>query len=189
MFDFKCHIFFPRLLKIILSLFSMKRNVFFAAFFVIIALLSCRNNDEPIQQIDQIVHLYIDSLGQDMLNKKIAGSYISVSLNDVDGLTDNAPVTYLMKKDADTVDYIQYIAGAKRILTDSIDANHKTYRSRIALKMILKVNATTQSTTNDTLILNYQYTPEYFRVSSALYNNKPVFTKAEGQPNIIKIHK
>lgn len=167
----------------------MKRNIFLMVFVVLAALFSCSRDDEPVQQIDQVLHLYIDSLGQDMLNKNIPGSYFSVALNDVDGLLDNSPVTYTMKKDADTVSYIHYVEGAKRILVDSISPDNKTYRSRIALNMMLKINDSTQSTTNDTLVLNYSYTPEYFRLTSALYNNVQVFTKVDGQPNVIKIHK
>ncbi len=163
------------------------KNIFFLLVFIFIIVASCRK-EEPLQNIDQIIHLYIDSLGQDMLNKNIPGSYFSVSMNDVDGATDNAPVTVNLKKNADTVSYIEYIAGATRVLTDSV-ADKKMYRSRIALQLFSRINDSTQSITRDTLILYYTYTPEIFQVSSALYNQQLVFTKQNGQPNVIRIHK
>lgn len=163
------------------------KNIFFLLVFIFIIVASCRK-EEPLQNIDQIIHLYIDSLGQDMLNKNIPGSYFSVSMNDVDGATDNAPVTVNLKKNADTVSYIEYIAGATRLLTDSV-ADKKMYRSRIALQLFSRINDSTQSITRDTLILYYTYTPEIFQVSSALYNQQLVFTKQNGQPNVIRIHK
>lgn len=164
-------------------------KILLSALIIGVSVVSCRNNDEQLQQIDQKIHLYIDSLGQDMLNKNISGSYISVSWNDVNGATDNAPVSYTLKKDSDTLNYMQYFAGAKRVLIDSISPENKTYRSTIALNMVLKNTDNTNSTTNDTLVLNYNYTSEYFRVSSAYYNNILVFSKVDGQQNIIKIQK
>lgn len=163
------------------------KNIFFLLIFIFVIAVSCRK-EEPLQNIDQIVHLYIDSLGKDMLNKNIPGSYFSVSMNDVDGATDNAPVTVNLKKNADTISYIEYIAGATRVLTDSV-ADKKMYRSRIALQLISRINDSTQSASRDTLILNYTYTPELFQISSALYNQQLVFTKKDGPPNVIKIHK
>ena len=77
---------------------------------VFFALISCRNDDSDVQKIDQIIHLYIDSAGQDMLNSNIPGSYVSVQGNDEYGLVDSAPVNFSNKKDADTVNYLEYVA-------------------------------------------------------------------------------
>lgn len=154
---------------------------------VFFAFLSCRNEEEAVQKIDQVIHLYIDSLGQDMLNVKIPGSYISSSMNDVYGLTDNAPVSVSIKKDADTVSYIEYLAGAKRIGIDS-SGNSKTYESKIALKLTKKINNSNRIT-NDTMTVQYQSTPELFQVSKIWYNGVLQFTKVDGQPNTVKIVK
>lgn len=153
------------------------------------AIISCKNGDEDLQQIDQVVNLYIDSAGTDMLNKNIAGTYTSVSMNDVYGITDNAPISVNFKKTADTINYIEYIAGAKRKLIDSSDSNNKIYQSKIALNMILKESDTKTSTTNDTLTLNYLNSATLFGLKEAFYNNILVFSKVEGESNVIKIQK
>lgn len=166
------------------------KNVPFLLLILFVTAIGCRSdNADDIQRIDQVVSIYIDSLGLDMLNSNIPGSYISVAMNDVEGLTDNAPVPVNLKKDADTVSYIQYIAGARRIAVSTSPDNTSLYRSTIALNMRRQVNDSTQAVTNDTLVLNYTHTPQLFQLSSALYNGVPVFTKTEGQPNVIKISK
>lgn len=164
------------------------RNLFFLAIIICFGFLSCRNNDEPVQKIDQIINLYIDSLGQDMLNSNIKGSYTNISMNDLNGLTDNAPVNFTNKKDADTVNYIEYLAGAKRIAIDST-AVLTTYESRITLSLTKRINDSTNGVSRDLVRIQYTSTPELFQVSKVWYNEVLKFTKVEGQPNILKISK
>ncbi len=163
------------------------KKIFFLLIFL--AFLSCRKGDEGLQQIDQIAHIYIDSAGQDMLNSTLLNSYISVSMNDDYGLTDNVPVSFTPKKTADTINYIEYIAGARRVLVDSADSQRKIYESRIALNMMKKTSDTTQVSVNDTLILRYVNSPEIFFLNEAWYNKIKVFTKTPGQPNVLQVHK
>ena len=163
------------------------KNVFFLLLAVFVVFLSCRSDEDSVQKIDQIINLYIDSLGQDMLNTKLAGSYISSTMNDVYGLTDNAPISISIKKDADTINYIEYLAGAKRIAIDST-ANSKTYESKIALNLTKKI-ADANRITNDTMTIQYLSTPNLFQVSKIWYNGLLQFTKVEGQPNTVKIVK
>lgn len=163
------------------------KNVFFLLLAVFVAFLSCRSDEDSVQKIDQVINLYIDSLGQDMLNTKLAGSYISSTMNDVYGLTDNAPISISIKKDADTINYIEYLAGAKRIAIDST-ANSKTYESKIALNLTKKI-ADANRITNDTMTIQYLSTPNLFQVSKIWYNGVLQFTKVEGQPNTVKIVK
>ena len=163
------------------------KNVFFLTITLFFAFLSCRSDEDSVQKIDQIINLYIDSLGQDMLNTKLAGSYISSTMNDVYGLTDNAPISISIKKDADTINYIEYLAGAKRIAIDST-ANSKTYESKIALNLTKKI-ADANRITNDTMTIQYLSTPNLFQVSKIWYNGVLQFTKVEGQPNTVKIVK
>ena len=163
------------------------RNLFFLAIVAFFAFLSCRGDEESGQKIDQVINLYIDSLGQDMLNVKVPGSYISSSMNDVYGLTDNAPVSFTIKKDADTINYIEYLAGAKRIGIDSIGST-KTYESKVALRLTKKVNDV-NIITNDTVTIQYLSSPDIFQVSKIWYNGVLQFTKVEGQPNTVKIVK
>lgn len=164
------------------------KNLFFLMLVAFLGFISCRNDENDVQKIDQVMQLYIDSLGQDMLNVKLPGSYTTTSMNDVYGLTDNAPVTFSVKKDADTVSFIEYVAGAKRIRIDSTELS-KTYESKIALTLIKSINDSVKRTTNDTMTIQYLSTPTLFEISKVWYNDVLQFTKVEGQPNVIKITK
>ncbi len=164
------------------------KNVFFLIVIIFFAFSSCRSDEESVQKIDQVINLYIDSLGQDMLNDKLPGSYISSTMNDVYGLTDNAPVSFTLKKTVDTINYVEYLAGARRIGIDSTGSS-KTYESKIALKLTKKINDSTRAITNDTLTIQYLSTSDIFQVSKIWYNNTLQFTKVEGLPNTIKIVK
>lgn len=164
------------------------KNLFFILMIGAFAVLSCRNEDENIQRIDQIIQLYIDSAGQDMLNSKIPGSYTDIKINDVYGLTDTAPVSFSLKKDADTVTYLEYVAAAKRITIDST-ATFRTYESKLALQLTKKLNDSTNLVTNDTMKIQYQSTPEIFQVSKIWYNNELKFTKTDQLLNVVKISK
>ena len=163
------------------------KNVFFLTIIIFFAFLSCRSDEDSVQRIDQVINLYIDSLGQDMLNSKVPGSYTNSRMNDVYGLTDNAPVSFIIKKDEDTISYIEYLAGAKRIGIDS-SGTSKTYESKVALFLTKKVNDSNR-VTNDTITIQYLSTPELFQVSKLWYNGVLQFTKVEGQPNTVKIVK
>lgn len=164
------------------------KNLFFLSIMVFFAFVSCRGEEDSVQKIDQVINIYIDSLGQDMLNTKISGSYISSSMNDVYGETDSAPVSILIKKDADTINYIEYLAGAKRIGIDSTEGS-KTYESKVALFLTKKINDSTRRITNDTVTIQYLSTPSLFQVSKIWYNGILQFTKVDSQPNTVKIAK
>ncbi len=167
----------------------MNRNLIALLFFGIFAVLACRKDDEGLQRVDQVLNLYIDSAGIDMLNSNIPGAYTQTAFNDIYGNLDNSPVSFQNKKDSDTVHYMYYVAGARRITLDSVDTYNKTLQSKIALNLRKKKTDTTFMTTRDTLILNYRFTPEVFELSEAYYNGNLVFTKVSGEPNIIRIHK
>lgn len=164
------------------------KNLFFAGCIVLLALSSCRK-DEIDQQIDQIAQIYIDSAGIDMLNSKLTNSYTSIQMNDVYGLTDNAPVSFNIKMDQDSLYYIEYVSGAKRKEQDSSNLNAKIYQSKIALNLRRPTGTTTSVMTHDTLVINYQFSPVIFKIQKVWYNNNLVFNKIDGQPNIIKITK
>ncbi len=173
-----------------LCIFVTMKNVLFFLSIILLSAVSCRSeNPDDIQRIDQVLNIYIDSLGQDMLDNTIPGSYITVSMNDVDGLTDNAPVQVNLMKDEANVSFIKYTAGATRTLVETMPDNSQLYRSRIALNMRKQLNDSVQAVTNDTLELNYSLTPQVFQLSTAFYNGIPVFSKTPGAPNVIKINK
>lgn len=162
------------------------KNILSVCLIILAVLSSCRREDNG-QQIDQVINLYIDSAGKDMLNPKIPGGYSTIRLNDVFGLTDTAPVSFTLLKDKDSLYYIEYVAGAKRKGIDSSQANIKIYQSKIALILARKPNDSLAD--NDTLKLNYIWKPEIFELQQAWYNNVSVFNKVEGQPNLIRISK
>lgn len=164
------------------------KNIFFLSLVVLLAFLSCRKDDVEVQQIDQILQVYIDSAGQDMLNSNLKGGYTNISMNDVYGITDNAPVSFNQKKDADTISYIEYVAGSRRVLVDS-SASQKIYESKIALAMTKKINDSVSFSINDTMIVQYNSSPQLFQVSKVWYNGQLKFTKVQDQLNIVKIVK
>lgn len=164
------------------------KNLFFLLLISGFSLLSCRNGDDVVQNIDQVIKLYIDSAGVDMLNSKIPGGYTNIRMNDVNGLRDSAPVSFNLQKDADTLNYIEYIAGARRIGIDTL-AFPKTYQSKVALRMDKKINETTTNVINDTMTIQYSLSPDLFQVSKIWYNGELKFTKTDGIPNVVKVTK
>ena len=164
------------------------KNVFFFLLISGFSLLSCRNGDDVVQDIDQVIKLYIDSAGVDMLNSNIPGGYTNIRMNDVNGLRDSAPVSFSLQKDVDTLNYIEYIAGARRIGIDTL-AFPKTYQSKVALRMDKKINETTTNVINDTMTIQYSLSPDLFQVSKIWYNGELKFTKTDGIPNVVKVTK
>ncbi|MDC8105780.1 hypothetical protein ACNFU2_12850 [Chryseobacterium sp. PTM-20240506] len=166
------------------------RNVIFGILVVFFALLSCRSDEDSIQRIDQIVNLYMkNSAGQDLLNAKKSGSFTAISMNDINGISDNAPVSFALKATADSTLYIEYIAGARRVTVDSISPADRTYESRITLALTKKLTETTNDVTNDVLRIQYHWTPYVFEVSKVFYNDELKFTKQPGAPNVVTIIK
>ncbi len=152
--------------------------------------LSCRNDEDDAQKIDQVINIYMHNAdGVDLLNTRIKGGYTSVSGQDLNA--DRALQTisgFSVKKDKDTVAYIDYVAGATKLLKDSISSAEKRYQSDFYLNLSKTVDKNTVIDT-DTVKIEYNWSPAVFQVSKIWYNQKLVFTKAEGQPNIIKIVK
>lgn len=164
------------------------KNVFFLAFLIAMFTTACRGDEGAVQRIDQVIQLYIDSAGTDMLNLNIEDGYTNIRMNDVYGLTDNAPVNFTLKKDVDTINYIEYVAGARRILTDS-SAVLKVYESKIALFLTKRLTDSTNVIINDTLTLQYKSTAEVFEIDEVYYNGILKFKKTEGAPNIVQVSK
>lgn len=169
-------------------IFVPMKNVFFLLLIAGFTIYSCRNEDDVVQDIDQIVQIYIDSAGQDMLNTNIKGGYTDIRMNDVNGFTDTAPVSFILKKDSDTLNYIEYVAGARRIGIDSVGTS-KTYESTVALIFNKRTSDSTTVSVNDTIRLQYNSTPELFQISKVWYNKVLKFTKEEGTTNVVKVQK
>lgn len=157
----------------------------------VVFLFSCRKEDEnDIQKIDQIINVYVhDKSGVDLLNTNLKGGFTTVSAQDLNADRALQEISgFSVKKDKDTVAYIDYTAGAVKMLTDSISPVQKKYRSDFYLNLTKIVNKNSV-TDSDTVKVEYNWTPTLFQVSKIWYNQKLVFTKVEGQANIIKIVK
>lgn len=160
---------------------------FFAAKLTVILflLISCGSDDDSLQRIDQIMNIYVkNGAGQDLLNAKKPGSYTAYAVNDIDGDKDVSPVPVSLKMTADSLYYFEYVAGAKRIVFDSISPDSKNYRSRMTFTYSKKVGDQTV-TESDVMIIDYRWTPSLFQVSKVLYNGSPVFSKGADEPNSI----
>ena len=157
----------------------------------VIFLFSCRKEDEnDVQKIDQVINVYLhDNSGVDLLNTNIKGGYTTVSGQDLNADKALQEISgFSVKKDKDTIAYIDYVAGAKKILLDSISPVQKRYQSDFYLNLSKIINKETVTDT-DTVKVEYNWTPTLFQVSKIWYNQKLVFTKVEGRSNIIKIVK
>jgi len=166
------------------------RNIVFGFLVVFCAFLSCRNDDEDLQHIDQTLNIYMkNSGGRDLFHKKKDTTYFTYSLNDVNGDKDIAPVSSSLKATADSTLFIEYIAGAKRVGLDTLDPNNKTYRSVITVSLIKRLNNTILDTISEELEIQYRMTPTVFEVSKVYYNDTLRFTKTPGSSNVVTIVK
>jgi hypothetical protein len=162
-----------------------------------VLLLSCRGDNETDgQKIDQVLMLYVKSAtnGQDLLNSKIPGSYSAVALLDLlDETTANKPISgQTFPKDADTLVYMDYPAGAIRLLKDTVtsDPEEKIYYSNFLIRYSKIVNDVTITNYRlDTIRIEYSWKPSLFQISKLWYNNELKFTKVPGQRNVVEIIK
>ncbi|PIF44068.1 hypothetical protein CLU96_0996 [Chryseobacterium sp. 52] len=152
---------------------------------VLFLTVSCGSDEDSLQRIDQIMNIYMkNNAGQDLLNAKKAGSYTSYSVNDVNGLTDVAPVAFPLKMTTDSIYYFEYLRGARRVIKDSISPENKTYRSNLTFSFTRTVN-NLPVTVIDAMEISYRWTPSLFQVSEVRYNGQVVFSKAADAPNAI----
>jgi len=167
------------------------KNSIFAILLLFLAFLSCGRDEDSIQKIDQILNFYMkDAVGNDLLKPNEIGAFTTITMNDMLAPIDNAPVSSSRKATVDSINYIEYIAGATRELVDGSDTENRTYRSKIRLALTKKLTDSTFSDpVNDTLEIFYRYTPQVFEVSEVKYNQQSVFTKVPDQPNVVTIIK
>ncbi|WP_326981338.1 hypothetical protein VUJ46_13845 [Chryseobacterium sp. MYb264] len=166
------------------------KNVVFGILVIFFALLSCRSDDDSLQKIDQLFNLYMkNNAGQDLLNSKKSGSFTTISMNDVNGTADVAPVTFSLKMTTDSIYYIEYLAGAKRVTLDSISPEDRTYQSEIDVTLTRPLTDSTNVSIVDRLKIQYHWTPSLFEVSKVFYNDELKFTKEPNVPNVVTIVK
>lgn len=151
--------------------------------------ISCGSDEESLQRIDQVLNIYMkNSNQQDLLNSRKAGSYTGYSVNDLQGSKDISPVTIPLRMRTDSVFYMEYIGGAKRIKLDSTSpanpGSGNAYVSKMAITLTKTVNNTVESTV-DRLEIHYRKSPTLFQVSEVLYNGQLQFSKEAGAPTSI----
>lgn len=169
----------------------MKLKFLLFSFFSIF-LLSCRGEDiNDLQQIDQIINFYIqNNNGVDLLNTENSGAYTGINLQDLNN-PDTAlkPITtFATKKDTNGISYIDYSAGATRVLQTPSGQYPETYQSEFYINLEKTVNNASVAD-RDTIKIQYSSEPKLFQVSKIWYNNQLVFSKISGQANIVKIVK
>ncbi|SFI42083.1 hypothetical protein [Halpernia frigidisoli] len=167
------------------------KNAISIALICSLLFVSCRGNEEDLQQVDQIINLYYkDVSGKDLLNTELPGTFTSVRFLDLNGATDQVPInSFSLKKTVDNINYIDYDSGAVRVLKDSLNPQNKTYQSDFIISLTRNIDATTTSTIQDTVKIEYSWTPTLFQISKFYYSKNLVFTKVQGQPNNITIIK
>lgn len=168
----------------------MKKSIF-GIFLICFALLSCSNDDDSLQKIDQILNMYFEnSAGKDLLVPNKVGSFTTITMNDNLANTDIAPVSFTMKQDDKSTYYLQYIDGATRELVSGGDSDDRIYHSEIRVLLTKKLTDSTYSTpTSDTLDIFYHWTPRVFEVSKVYYNKELKFTKDSQVTNVVTIVK
>lgn len=169
----------------------MKHRIilFFISFLL---LFSCRGEDvNDLKKIDQVINLYItDSNGLDLLNKENTNAFTNVTLQDL-----NDPKTALksissfsIKKDLANKNYIDYAAGATRILESPSGQYPETYKSEFYINLSKTVKDVDVIDV-DTIKVQYSSEPLQFKVSKIWYNKQLVFSKVSDEANIVKIVK
>lgn len=166
---------------------KQKISIFLIAVF---CLLACRQDEESTQQIDQVLNIYVKNAeGKDLLKPKVAGNYTSVVLLDLLADTDQKPVNSSILINSDSIRYVEYVAGATRLIKDSINPDSKSYYSSMIMRFTKKITETQNSVDDDTIRIEYNWTPQKFEVSKMWHSKKLVFTKSDTQPNIVNIVK
>lgn len=167
-------------------------NRLYLLLLLLIVATSCRGDESDLQKIDQVINVYItNSDGQDLLNSDLDGSYISYELWDLNGTYDLTEITsgFSLETDDDDVNFIEYISGATRVLTDSVSPNLKYYQSEFSFNLEREIDEDNTTFDIDTMTVNYLWTNSTFEVSTIYWDEELVFTKTEGEPNTVKIIK
>jgi len=168
------------------------RSILLSLSTICLVLFSCSDNEDSFQEIDQLMSFYIqDANGKNLLIPNKIGSFTTVAMNDMLAPIDNAPVPNSVKTVSDSLQYIEYIAGATRQLESGGESENRIYRSQIRVDLIKKLtDSTFADVDNDTLQIFYRWTPAVFEVSKVLYNNSELpLTKDSENRNVVRIIK
>lgn len=165
-------------------------NFFYITIFFLL-LFSCRGEDESdLQKINQVVNIYMkNSSGTDLLNTNIKGGFTTVTAQDLNADKALQAISGVsVRKDKDTIAYIDYTSGAVKILKDTGSPNSKIYQSDFYINLSKIINKATVIDT-DTLKIEYNWSPTLFEVSKIYYNGKLTSITKNGSVNTISIVK
>ncbi len=149
--------------------------------------VSCRGDSEQdVPGMDQVLRIYIqDAQGVDLLDPDEELALFQVTLVDFDASTANLPVQASKKEDSLQGYYLEYIAGAERTL-DSETGPERHYYSNMGIQL----RETAQGEIDqDTLRLEYKFTPQLFSLERVFLNENLAFTRVEGKINSVIIKK
>ena len=136
---------------------------------ILFVVTSCNREEMSIPRIEQIVQMSVkDASGNDLLDTDNENAY-KIQLFDLRDVYDRTPVSAFTIKEGASGNYLEYTAGAKRILLDSISPAQKTYLSEMAV-VYSRIAGTQTVSSTDTLAIEYSWTPELFTVSEVRYN-------------------
>ena len=121
------------------------------------------------------------------MNKDLEGGFSSVQMFDLGGeFTSQVLKGYSVKKDSLDQQYIEYAAGGTRNLVGEI-ASGQIYQSDLAIAYF--ITGQTEPVAADELTLQYIHSPILFQIQQINQNGVTIFTKKDGEPNIVYIVK
>jgi len=168
------------------------RHMFKYIFLVIMSagFISCSSDEDSIQKVDQKLKIYIkDKQGRDLLNTTDDNAvYARVLLIDLGANTTNQVLRGgSITRDSTNTYYIDYTAGGTRNLL-SENGSTKQYETEVGVAFFKTTADVTPSVVDD-LKLIYSMTPQVFKIQNIDFNNRTVFIKEDGKPNIVNIVK
>ncbi len=161
---------------------NLKKLLFLLVFFLLAA--SCRQEEESVQVIDQVLRIYVqDEAGNDLLDSKAEVSLYSVNLVDLDATTANVPVSAMKKLDSVKGYYYEYVSGAVRTLK-SEDSEVQNYYSTMGIRFQDEAESEIDQ---DTLRIDYKLSPRLFSLEEVWLNQNLVFKKELNKQNELVI--
>ncbi|NAW52222.1 hypothetical protein GNY06_12830 [Elizabethkingia argentiflava] len=167
-----------------------KYGISIGLLFIGLATVSCRQEEGGLQRMEQVIHFYIQNpQGGDLLNPNDSLGYAN-RVNFVDLNADRLDVQIgevTPQIDEGGKNYLEYTAGATRVLVDSVK-DQKKYISDFVIKYQNR-EGDTKSMSNDTLHVAYLWSPSIFRISEILLNRKKITEPTVGSPSKVVITK
>lgn len=169
----------------------MKARNLLGIFLVSSLIINCQSDRSLSQKIDQVLRFYYqDASGRDLLMPSDSTGYAgNMQLFDLNDIRLNTPIEGINfpMDSAENKHYLEYIAGATRVLQDSSSPSDKTYYSDILITMKKGLQGAVAD--SDTVHIVYTWSPTLFQVSAVTYNRNLVFTNTADSLNKIIITK